>query len=308
MELTIDTLAALRISTIRSTLPAWIASHLDVAAPEQAGLAEQLAMIVASATDEDIAALRNTFLHAGEGWRLHPADPLARSVTRAYMAAVVQPWQLEGEGHVRAFCASSSARRLIVCNHLSYTDTQATDAVMALTGHAAVADRLVAIAGPKVYTEPWRRMAAIALNTRKTAQSSMVASEQGSLSPRELATIALETIADCERLMDAGYIVLLYPEGTRSRDGRLQPFLRAAARYLAIPGVEVLPLAQTGGDAVFPLGASLMQRAPVSLRFGPSLTPAAFPGKWGGLESTHAALAQLLPPEHRPRPEGPAVA
>lgn len=303
MDLSIRTLATLPAATIRSALPAWVAGHLHVSAAEQATLAATLAGLMASATDDDIHTLQGAFERAGEGWRLHPADPIARRVTRAYMSAVVQPWRLEGERLLHAFLGSASQRRMIVCNHLSYTDTQVSDAVLALAGHPGVADRLVAIAGPKVYTEAWRRMAAIALNTRKTAQSSVVASEQAALTPRELAAIALETLADCQRLMDEGYIVLLYPEGTRSRDGRLQPFLRAAARYLAIPGLEVLPLAQTGGEAIFPVDATLMQRAAVSLRFGAAQTPSSFPGKWGGLEAVHAALADLLPEAHRPSPD-----
>jgi 1-acyl-sn-glycerol-3-phosphate acyltransferase len=308
MVLTMETLAGLPSAAVRSALPAWIASHLQVAAAEQEALAARLAALVAQASDDDILALRKAFNAAGEGWRLHPANPLARTLTRAYMAAVVQPWTLEGGAHLGAFCASTTKRRMIVCNHLSYTDTQVTDVVLALAGRAEVADRLVAIAGPKVYTEPWRRMAAIALNTRKTAQSSGVASEQASLTPRELAAIALETIADCQRLMDAGYIVLLYPEGTRARDGRLQPFLRAAVRYLAIAGVEVLPLAQNGGERVFPVDAPLMQRASVSLRFGEPLRPAAFAGKWGALEAAHRALARLLPAANQPGEGRPAVA
>lgn len=307
MDMTIQSLSGLPAPVIRSALPAWVASHLDVGEAAQAELASELAKLVATATDADIRAMQAAFASAGEGWRLHPADPLARKLTRSYMSAVVQPWRFDGEAHLRAFLGSSSPRRMIVCNHLSYTDTQVTDVVLALAGHADVADRLVAIAGPKVYTESWRRMASIALNTRKTAQSSVVASEQDALTPRELAAIAFETLADCERLMDQGYIVLLYPEGTRSRDGRLQPFLRAAARYLGLPGLEVLPLAQTGGEAIFPIDARLMQRAAVSLRVGASFTPSACAGKWGALEAAHGALAGLLPEDQRPGADRPAV-
>jgi 1-acyl-sn-glycerol-3-phosphate acyltransferase len=307
MQLTIPMLATLPTGLVRSALPAWVASHLDVPVPEQAALAASLAEIVAGVSDGEITAMQQAFARPGDGWCLHPADPLARRITRAYMSTVAQPWRLEGGEHLTAFLNSDLPRRMVVCNHLSYTDTQLTDAVLALAGHAAFADRLVAVAGPKVYTETWRRMAAIALNTRKTAQSSGVASEQAALTPRELAAIAFDTLADCERLMDEGYVVLLYPEGTRARDGRLQPFLRAAARYLAIPQVQVLPLAQSGGDAVFPHGATVMQRHATTLRFGAPLRPADFSGKLGGLEATHAAVRALLPPAHQPDAAQPAV-
>lgn len=198
-------------------------------------------------------------------------------------------------------------RKLVVCNHLSYTDTQVTDSVLALTNRTAFADRLVAIAGPKVYTEPWRRMAAIALNTRKTAQSSVVASEQDALSPRELAVIAIDTLRDCERLMDEGFVVLLYPEGRRSRDGRMQPFLRAAARYLALTGVTVLPIAQTGGETLFPMDAPRMFRGAVRIACAESFAAADFPGKTAALEEAFRRLAAELPEQYQPAP-GPVIA
>ena len=157
---------------------------------------------------------------------------------------------------------------MVVCNHLSYTDTQITDSLLCLEGRSPIADRLIAIAGPKVYTDAWRRLAAISLNTRKTAQSSAVATEQEALDARALATVAFETMEDCARLMDDGSIILLYPEGTRSRTGRLQPFLRAAGRYLRIEGLRVLPMAQSGTDRIYPIDDPLMHPATVSLAFG----------------------------------------
>ena len=139
---------------------------------------------------------------------------------------------------------------------------------MLFRSRSPIADRLIAIAGPKVYTDAWRRLAAISLNTRKTAQSSAVATEQEALDARALATVAFETMEDCARLMDDGSIILLYPEGTRSRTGRLQPFLRAAGRYLRIEGLRVLPMAQSGTDRIYPIDDPLMHPATVSLAFG----------------------------------------
>jgi 1-acyl-sn-glycerol-3-phosphate acyltransferase len=185
-----------------------------------------------------------------------------------------------------------------VCNHLSYVDTQVTDTVLARAGHRELADRLVAVAGPKVYTDAWRRLAALGLNTRKTVQSAAVATEQDALPPRELAAIARDTLTECESLMDRGYVVLLYPEGTRSRDGRLQPFLRAVGRYLSTEGVRVLPLAQTGTEAVFPRDATQMRPRPVRLAFGPPLAPGG--NRDEGLARSHAAVAEHLPEAYRP--------
>ena len=304
MDLSIETIATLSPALVRRGLAAWIAHHWDAAGHEQVVLEGRIQSLIDVATDSDIIAMRGAFRAAGEGWQLFAANPLARGVTRTYMSALTQPWSLEGESRLLAF-SSRPGRKLVVCNHLSYTDTQVTDAVLALAGHQDFANRLVAIAGPKVYTEAWRRMASIALNTRKTAQSSAVASEQDSMSPRELAVVAIETLRECGRLMDEGYVVLLYPEGTRSRDTKLQPFLRAAARYLAIDGLSVLPLAQTGGERLFPIDAPRMYRGEVRLAFGEAFLPADHPGKTGALEEAHRRLNVELPRSYKGN--GPAV-
>lgn len=298
--MSIEALAALSPEQVRVGLAAWITSHLQAEQYVCDRLSRDLQRIIDLASDDEIVALLSAFSVAGSGWRLFRADPLARRLTRVYMSALMEPQELRGVDRLLSF-DERGGRRLVVCNHLSYTDTQVTDGVLARAGLASLADRLVAVAGPKVYTEPWRRMASIALNTRKTAQSSAVASEQDSMSARELAAVAVETLHDCTRLMDEGYIVLLYPEGTRSRDGRLQPFLRAAARYLAIDGLTVLPLAQTGGDGLFPVNAPKMFRGPVRLAFGQPFKPSDFAGKSGGLDEAHRRLNAELPEANRGR-------
>ncbi len=271
------------------SLPPWMAGQIQ-GAPDLAAAAEARLRAILEQTDPaEIVAMQQDFARAGEEWRFYPADPLARRLSRAFMPLLLQP-EVEGAAHLDAFLSSGPRRRMIVCNHLSYTDTQTTDAVLASLGYAA-ADRLTAIAGPKVYTDPWRRVAAISLNTRKTPQSGAVATELN-LPPREVARIALDAIDDCARLMDEGWIILLYPEGTRSRDGRLQPFLRAAARYCSLPDLQILPLAQTGTDRVFPRDESGMYAGAVRLRFGAAI--ASDPGKTATLDRCQEAVGGLM--------------
>lgn len=308
MDLSIELLASLSTPMIRSGLAAWVAQHLQDTDAARESLRVELQALLDQTDDAAITRMRETFAAAGDAWRFHPADPLSRAITRVFMNRVVAESEVLGGEHLEAFLAKPRQRRMVLCNHLSYTDTQVTDTVLVRAGFADVADRLVAVAGPKVYTDPWRRMASIALNTRKTAQSSAVASEQDTLTPRELAAVAFETMADCGRLMDEGYLVLLYPEGTRSRDGRLQPFLRAAARYLLIEGVEVLPLAQVGGERMFPRDAPALTPGRATLTFGAPFRPRDYPGKTATVDQAHTRIASLLPESHTPPAGAPRVA
>jgi len=72
------------------------------------------------------------------------------------------------------------------------------------------------------------------------------------------------------RLLDEGWHVLLYPEGTRSRDGRLGAFGTGAARLCLQTGAPAVPIALTGTHAVIPRGTRVPVRGapPVSIRFG----------------------------------------
>jgi 1-acyl-sn-glycerol-3-phosphate acyltransferase len=66
----------------------------------------------------------------------------------------------------------------------------------------------------------------------------------------------------------------IYPEGTRSRDGRLYRG-RTGVGWLALTsGAPVVPVGLTGTDRVQPVGARGVRVAPVRLRFGPSVDPA----------------------------------
>jgi 1-acyl-sn-glycerol-3-phosphate acyltransferase len=291
---------------IRAAIPRWAAAHVDAEPAVQRGIAADIERILRGADDAALQEVLEAYRVAGESYRFFPGVPLARRMSRALISGVVKDVDVEGLAHVDAFMADAGRRRLVVCNHLSYADTQVTDLVLARLAREGLADRLVAIAGPKVYSDAWRRWAAVALNTRKTAQSSSVATEQDALSPRALAAIARETLDDCDRLMDEGWVVLLYPEGTRSRDGRLQPFLRAAGRYLQLRDVRILPMSITGTEHIHPRDAVRMVPSAVRVAFGPAFDgdDAAGAGtvdaRRGALAEAHARIGALLPPAHRP--------
>ena len=69
-------------------------------------------------------------------------------------------------------------------------------------------------------------------------------------------------------LIEAGHAVLVYPEGHRSPDGRLQRPHPGAGFLARSAGVPVLPVAVWGSDRVLAAGARWPRRAPVHLRVG----------------------------------------
>ncbi len=83
---------------------------------------------------------------------------------------------------------------------------------------------------------------------------------------------ALDALDQQKRLLEGGSAVALYPEGTRSTDGRLYKG-RTGVAFLALQtGAPVVPVGLIGTDSVMPVGAkmpSLKHR--VTVRFGKPL-------------------------------------
>lgn len=70
----------------------------------------------------------------------------------------------------------------------------------------------------------------------------------------------IEAIA--RRVRDDGLTVLIFPEGTRSRTGRMKPFKVGGLRTLALhaPGVPFLPITSYGGSRMFQRGITPLTR------------------------------------------------
>jgi 1-acyl-sn-glycerol-3-phosphate acyltransferase len=111
---------------------------------------------------------------------------------------------------------------------------------------------------------------------------------------------SLEALAD-------GRPIAVFPEGTRSRDGRMRDFKDGAA-YLALrSGAPVLPVGISGSQGMFPGRSRLPHRTRVTIRIGEPISLS--DGTSGRVDRDllatatarlRAAVAELLPPEQRP--------
>ena len=105
-------------------------------------------------------------------------------------------------------------------------------------------------------------------------------------------------------LLRDGHIVLVYPEGSRSPDGRLRE-PQAGVGFLARHGgVPVIPVAVWGTEKVLPTGTRRIHRADVHVRYG---APVALPAAGAAARSDNRAVAAaimdavsaMLPREYR---------
>ena len=73
------------------------------------------------------------------------------------------------------------------------------------------------------------------------------------------------------RVLDEGDLFGIYPEGTRSPDGRLYRGKTGVARLALESGAPVIPVAMVGTDVAQPLGRAIPKPMPIGIVFGEPL-------------------------------------
>lgn len=85
----------------------------------------------------------------------------------------------------------------------------------------------------------------------------------------------------CMRAFSTQGTVLFFPEGHRSRTGKLQPFHSGAFHLAQDTGVPIVPLCITGTDTMLPPGCFFLYPSRVRLKALEPVDPAAYPGTKG---------------------------
>ena len=85
-----------------------------------------------------------------------------------------------------------------------------------------------------------------------------------------------ELVADLVDRLRAGEGLLLFPEGTRSRDGRLGKGQRGIAVLALAAGVPIIPTLVAGSRAAMPPGSYLPRPRRITVAFGPPIWPEDF--------------------------------
>lgn len=89
----------------------------------------------------------------------------------------------------------------------------------------------------------------------------------------------LRMMRDCDRALREGNSVMIFPEGTRSRDGRLRPFKDGAFELAVRHRVPVLPIVIMGSMRALPRRGFVLGRGcRITVRVLEPLEPATFEG------------------------------
>lgn len=99
---------------------------------------------------------------------------------------------------------------------------------------------------------------------------------------------ALDT---AQRVLERGELFAIYPEGTRSRDGRLYKGRTGPARLAFASGAPIYPVGMVGTDTVQPVGARVPRpRTECSITIGRAIRPE----RYGGRGAEHLAWRSMM--------------
>jgi len=99
-----------------------------------------------------------------------------------------------------------------------------------------------------------------------------------------------------------GVSFLVYPEGTRSPDGRLRPFKKGSFVMAIKAGVPVVPVACAGAHRVMGKGELRIHPGEIVVRFQPPISTSGYTIEQRDklAARVRAAIAAALPPDQRP--------
>jgi 1-acyl-sn-glycerol-3-phosphate acyltransferase len=96
-----------------------------------------------------------------------------------------------------------------------------------------------------------------------------------------------ESLTLCARLLaEPGHVLIIFPEGTRSRTGAMQPFKPGVGALLAETEVDVLPCYVEGAFRAWPKGRRVPRPRKVRLIIGAAR-------RYGGKDEAGAIAAEL---------------
>jgi 1-acyl-sn-glycerol-3-phosphate acyltransferase len=116
-------------------------------------------------------------------------------------------------------------------------------------------------------------------------------------SRRDAAQASVEAAADALR---SGLHILVYPEGTRSPDGRLSAFKKGPFFLAKETQAPIIPIALSGTQTMMRKGSNAITPGLARIRVLPAIEPSKYHTREELMAAVRSAIAKALPPEMQP--------
>jgi 1-acyl-sn-glycerol-3-phosphate acyltransferase len=113
---------------------------------------------------------------------------------------------------------------------------------------------------------------------------------------------SVETLQRATDKLKGSWSVLIYPEGTRTKDGHLQPLKKGAFMMAVQTGIPILPVTSNGAFKVLPKKTVWFRPGHITVTLGDPIVTAGLTEKDVPdlMERTRAAISKNLDPDYDP--------
>jgi 1-acyl-sn-glycerol-3-phosphate acyltransferase len=205
----------------------------------------------------------------------YPFTEAARRLFFAFIRVYFRP-QIIGQAHL-----PTVGPFILAANHASHADT----AVLFSTFPHQLQQRVVAAAARDYFFEGgWRQSTARILFNAIPVDREVVQGE--------------DPLRHVIRALNEDYGLLIYPEGTRSKNGAIGPFRRGIGRLIALfPNIPIIPAHLNAAAQAMPKGALIPRPYQVRVQYGAPLSLQAHlddRASWqAAADAVRAAVVQL---------------
>jgi 1-acyl-sn-glycerol-3-phosphate acyltransferase len=119
---------------------------------------------------------------------------------------------------------------------------------------------------------------------------------------RENRNAALASLKQAVEITREGFSFLVYPEGTRSPDGRLRRFKKGSFVIAIEAGIPIVPVACAGAHRIMKKNSLIIQPGKVTVRFGKPIDASGYTVEQRDelAQRVHDAVAAQLPEDQKP--------